>query len=59
MKEKFALIGCGRIAERHAENIIRMGELTAVCDIVIDRANNMAKKYNTKPYYSLNVSFKE
>lgn len=50
---QFALIGCGRIAERHAENIIKHAKLTAVCDIVNIRADDVAKKYNAKAYYSL------
>lgn len=50
---QFALIGCGRIAERHAENIIKTGRLNAVCDIVKSRADDLAKKYHAKSYYSL------
>lgn len=53
MPFKFAIIGCGRIAERHAENIIKTATLSAVCDIVKERADNLAKKYNARPYYSL------
>jgi UDP-N-acetyl-2-amino-2-deoxyglucuronate dehydrogenase len=53
MQHNFALIGCGRIAERHAENIIRTGVLSAVCDIIPQRANDLALKYNTTPYYSV------
>lgn len=53
MQQKFALIGCGRIAERHAENIIKNGILAAVCDIKPERATQLAKKFNAKPYYSL------
>jgi UDP-N-acetyl-2-amino-2-deoxyglucuronate dehydrogenase len=50
---RIGLIGCGRIAQRHAEHIIKNGILVAVCDIEIDKANNLAKKYNAKPYYSI------
>ncbi len=53
MSVEFAIIGCGRIAGRHAENIIRYGSLTAVCDIVKQKADALAKKYNTRSYYSL------
>ena len=40
MKElRIAIIGCGRIAERHAEHIIREAKLVAVCDTKKDRRN--------------------
>ena len=51
--QQFAVIGCGRIAERHAENIIKAGTLCAVCDIIPQRADELAKKFNAKSYYSL------
>jgi predicted dehydrogenase len=50
---KFAIIGCGRIAHRHAENIRRIGELIAVCDIDFQKANSFAAQYQSKPYYSI------
>ena len=50
---KFAIIGCGRIAHRHAENIKRVGELTAVCDIEEEKASAFAKQYQSQPYYSI------
>lgn len=50
---KFAIIGCGRIAHRHAENIKRVGGLTAVCDIEKEKANAFAKQYQSLPYYSI------
>ena len=39
MKPIFALIGCGRIAERHAKQIARTGILKAVADIVFEKGN--------------------
>ncbi len=51
MQQKFAIIGCGRIAQRHAENIIKRGILSAVCDIIPERANELALKFNVTPYY--------
>ena len=39
---KFAIIGCGRIAQRHAEHIAKFGELIAVCDIVSEKADALA-----------------
>ena len=43
---KFAIIGCGRIAERHALQISRMAKLVAVCDIDIEKARLLANTYN-------------
>jgi UDP-N-acetyl-2-amino-2-deoxyglucuronate dehydrogenase len=50
---KFALIGCGRIAPAHAEEIQRTGKLIAVCDIVPEKANAFADTYGAKAYYSI------
>src|SRR5215213_3123697 len=50
---KFAIVGCGRIAHRHAENIKRVGELTAVCDLDKKKANDFSVQYQSKPYYSI------
>ena len=36
-KLRFALLGCGRIGERHAEQITQLGVLEAVCDNVVER----------------------
>lgn len=52
-KLKFALIGCGRIALRHAEIINNIAELTAVCDIKPERADEFSKKFFSKPYTSI------
>jgi len=46
----FALLGCGRIGERHAEHISAQGKLTAVCDVDETKAKRLAEKY-TVPYY--------
>jgi predicted dehydrogenase len=51
--KKFAIIGCGRIAKRHAENIVRVGKLEAVCDVVPERANALAETYNARSYSSV------
>jgi len=52
-KIKFAIIGCGRIAQRHAEHINNYGELVAVCDIVTDKATALAEKYHSKKYLTV------
>ena len=49
----FAIIGCGRIAQRHAEHINNIGKLVAVCDIVPEKARALAEKYKAKPYSSV------
>ena len=48
----FAIVGCGRIAQRHAEHISKRGQLVAVCDIVADRAQQLANTYGAKAYTS-------
>jgi UDP-N-acetyl-2-amino-2-deoxyglucuronate dehydrogenase len=50
---KFALIGCGRIAQRHAEHIDNFAQLVAVCDIVATKADTMAEKYGARSYYKI------
>jgi len=49
-KIKFAIVGCGRIAQRHAEHINNMAQLAAVCDIKKERADALAAEYNCIPY---------
>jgi UDP-N-acetyl-2-amino-2-deoxyglucuronate dehydrogenase len=51
-KLKFAIIGCGRIANRHAEQIDRLAVLQAVCDKVESRADLIGQKYGSKVYNS-------
>ncbi|HWQ71189.1 MAG TPA: Gfo/Idh/MocA family oxidoreductase [Desulfitobacteriaceae bacterium] len=49
---RFGIIGCGRIAPKHAESIIALeeAELVAVCDIIPERVQNFADKYAAVPY---------
>lgn len=49
---RFAIIGCGRIAPKHAESIVAIpeAELVAVCDIVPEKAQAFADKYGAEPY---------
>lgn len=47
---KFAIIGCGRIAQRHAEQITPFGCLKAVCDVDIEKANLLGKIYGSNVY---------
>lgn len=47
----FALVGCGRIGQRHAEHIQKLGKLVAVCDIDLQKGKAMAEQYQA-PYYN-------
>lgn len=55
---KFAIIGCGRIAHRHAEHISNNGKLVAVCDIVKEKAEALAGQYNAKAYTQIDELLK-
>ena len=50
---RFAIIGCGKIAPRHAAEAARQGQLVAVCDIVKERADELAAAYSATAYYSI------
>lgn len=57
MKIRFALIGCGRIGERHAEHIKNFGILQAVCDVVEEKCYLFAEKYQTSAYTNIDALF--
>ena len=50
----FAILGCGRIASRHADAIWARGDsrLVAVCDSGEERASRMASQYGAEAYTS-------
>src|SRR5215510_3111716 len=50
---RFGIIGCGRIAQRHAEHILNKGELIAVCDVVKQKADTMASGFKARGYYDV------
>jgi UDP-N-acetyl-2-amino-2-deoxyglucuronate dehydrogenase len=51
-RHRFGIVGCGVIGPFHGDAIqIAGGEVAAVCDIVSDRADAMAAKYEAKPFY--------
>lgn len=52
-KLRFAVVGCGRIAQRHAEHIASKAKLVAVCDIVHEKADALAKQYHAGAFYKL------
>jgi UDP-N-acetyl-2-amino-2-deoxyglucuronate dehydrogenase len=52
---RYGIIGCGRVAPRHAQSIRQLQnshnvELAAVCDVIESRAQHFAKTYNATPY---------
>jgi UDP-N-acetyl-2-amino-2-deoxyglucuronate dehydrogenase len=55
---KFGIVGCGRIAQRHAEHIVKLGTLTAVCDSDITRARALGEKYGADVFGSLEEMLK-
>jgi hypothetical protein len=58
MKLNFAIIGCGRISQRHAEQINRVGNLVAVCDIDTLKSEFLANQFNAKSYTSVDNMLK-
>lgn len=58
-KIKFGLVGCGRIAQRHAEHINNKGKLVAICDTVKEKADQMGLKYEANAYYDLDELLRE
>ena len=52
---RFAIVGCGKIAQRHAEQVSRVGSLVAACDIVAGKADDLAGRYEAKPFYSMDA----
>ncbi|MBC7849974.1 MAG: Gfo/Idh/MocA family oxidoreductase [Chitinophagaceae bacterium] len=59
MPYRFAIIGCGQIAQRHAAEIAAVGTLVAVCDVIIERASVLAAKYDAIAYSSIDQLLKE
>tara|TARA_A100000171_G_C2139709_1_gene153915 strand:- start:6797 stop:7816 length:1020 start_codon:yes stop_codon:yes gene_type:complete len=54
-KVKFAIVGCGRIAQRHAEHIAKFGQLVAVCDIDEERADKLGGEYEVTSFSSIEL----
>ena len=53
MSVTFAIVGCGRIAQRHAHHIQNVGKLVAVCDVEFEKAQKLAEEYGAKAYHSI------
>lgn len=50
---RFAIVGCGRIAQRHAEHIHSKAILSAVCDVDTAKADALAAAHGAKAFYSI------
>ena len=48
----FGIIGCGRVAPRHAQSILEIpnAELIAVADEIVSRAENFQNEFKAEPY---------
>lgn len=55
MSLQFAIIGCGNIGRRHAAQIQTIGRLAAVCDVDTLKATELAQKYNSRVYFSVDT----
>ncbi|MCX7978772.1 MAG: Gfo/Idh/MocA family oxidoreductase, partial [Bdellovibrionaceae bacterium] len=53
----FALVGCGRISGKHASNLaegrVKGARLVAVCDLIPEKAQKLATKYDVPWFTSL------
>jgi UDP-N-acetyl-2-amino-2-deoxyglucuronate dehydrogenase len=49
---KFAIIGCGKSSAAHIVQINRIGKLVAVCDILPQKADELANRFGAKAYYN-------
>ncbi len=60
---RFALIGCGRIARKHAGNLgeqrINNAKLVAVCDLIESKAKYYGEKYDVPYFTDMHVMMKE
>jgi UDP-N-acetyl-2-amino-2-deoxyglucuronate dehydrogenase len=58
-KIRFALIGCGRIGQRHAQHISNNGILSAVCDIDLKKAQALGQEYSADAFASIDDFFQQ
>jgi predicted dehydrogenase len=57
MSLSFAIIGCGNIGKRHAVQIQAVGKLSAVCDVIKTKAEELGKKYDAEIFISIEELF--
>ncbi len=53
MVKNIAIIGCGRIGNRHAQHALHITNVKAVCDIVPERVNKMALTCGASAYCNI------
>lgn len=56
---RFALIGCGRIGQRHADIMADAGTLVAVCDVNEDRCRQLALRHAALHFVSVEQMLQE
>lgn len=60
---KIALIGCGRISTKHAELLgsgkVKGAKLVAVCDVIKEKAEILAKKYQVPAFDDMHAMMKK
>jgi UDP-N-acetyl-2-amino-2-deoxyglucuronate dehydrogenase len=56
---KFGIVGCGRIAQRHAEHIQSLGSLVAVSDTDMSKAKALGEKHSARYFGSLEDMLRE
>ncbi|MGH2565978.1 MAG: Gfo/Idh/MocA family oxidoreductase, partial [Ginsengibacter sp.] len=56
---QFAIVGCGRIAQRHAEHINNVGKLSATCDIIPAKSKSLADAYRAVAFTDLDEMLKK
>jgi predicted dehydrogenase len=49
-KIRYGILGCGRIAQRHAQHAANTGKLVAVCDVVPEKARELAASYQAAAF---------
>ena len=58
----FALVGCGRISQRHSDllgnNEINGARLAAVCDKILNKAQTIANKFGIPAYEDMHEMMK-
>lgn len=57
-KLNFALVGCGRIGQRHAEHIVNHGNLVALCDVDPQKLESLTQQYKVPGYSDLDELLK-
>lgn len=49
----FAIVGCGRIGGRHIGHAAKAGQIHAVCDVIPERADQLAAQAGVEAFYDI------